>query len=78
VVVELVGQWPRQPGLFGAQHVVGDRCEGMLSEVLTWRRLSPSPKLNRMTSRILRMATRGLGNGCSSDGTCPRSLPSRS
>jgi len=41
---------------------------GMPSEALTWRRLSFSPKLSRMTSRILRMATRGLVNCCSSDG----------
>jgi len=41
---------------------------GMPSEALTWRRLSFSPKLNRSTSRILRMATRGLVNCCSSDG----------
>jgi len=41
---------------------------GMPSEALTWRRLSSSPKLNRSTSRILRMATRGLVNCCSSDG----------
>src|ERR1017187_8797854 len=40
----------------------------MPSEALTWRRLSFSPRLSRRTSRILRMATRGLVNCCSSDG----------
>jgi hypothetical protein len=40
---------------------------GIPSEALTWRRLRPSPKVRRTTSRIFRMATRGLGTGSSSN-----------
>jgi hypothetical protein len=52
----------------GALEEVAQLRAGKGDVALTWRRLSFSPKLSRRTSRILRMATRGLGNCCSSDG----------
>jgi len=68
VVVELVGERPGQARRHSTHDVVGHGGDGNAERGTHLARLSFSPKLNRSTSRILRMATRGLVNCCSSDG----------
>jgi len=68
VVVELVGERPGQARRHSTHDVVGHGGDGNAERGTHLAAVSSSPKLNRSTSRILRMATRGLVNCCSSDG----------